>query len=498
MNGTLLTRLSAELSARMVGHTLDTPKWFAPLLVIPFDRGRAGLVLVLETPGPFCFLADRTPFEGARAPERFDRLAGAEVTGVSLEGGDRILRLDVVTRGERLHLNLIVTLFGSSGAALLRRDDAVLESAGPRRIFEASAPRAGAAPGTHATAIDTGLLTARPFVLAVPGALGAAVPFRPDAAPDGAARLGPFDDARTACAHVGELILAEAQAAILKRVSRPARRKIEALRKLALNLEDDLTRAAGHPELRREAETLAAYQTRIPNGAGVVNLPDVYDPSRTLRIELDPATPVHVQIEKRFRRATKLEKSAEHAARRLELARREAAELDAALSLLERSASFGEALRLYEVMRAKFGIALEGTRSQAAPAKKKAAREKTYRSFHLDPHWFVLVGRNNQENDEITFHAASPNDWWFHAHGVPGSHVVLKARGGNDGPPARVIEQAASIAAHFSRAKHSGLVPVIYTRRRYVRKFRGAAPGQVTCERETLVMVPPELPTGGE
>jgi len=73
---------------------------------------------------------------------------------------------------------------------------------------------------------------------------------------------------------------------------------------------------------------------------------------------------------------------------------------------------------------------------------------------------------------------------------------VLRPRGGGDAPPGRIIEQAASIAAHFSKARHSSLVPVIYTLRRYVRKFRGAAPGQVRCERESMVMVPPQLPVG--
>jgi predicted ribosome quality control (RQC) complex YloA/Tae2 family protein len=77
---------------------------------------------------------------------------------------------------------------------------------------------------------------------------------------------------------------------------------------------------------------------------------------------------------------------------------------------------------------------------------------------------------------------------------VAGSHVILRSRGGKDQPPAAVIERAASLAAHFSKARHSGLVPVIYTQRKYVRKFRGAQPGQVTCEREKLVMVPPALP----
>jgi len=497
MNATLLARFADELRASLRWHFLDEPSWFAPVLSIPFDRGRAHLVAVLETPGPFCFLADPSPFGGAVAPSRFSRVAGAQVEDVSLDAGDRVLRIDLVTRGERERLNLVVALYGSKGSASLRRDDAVLETLGLRRSREETS-------GARGDPVATGTTRARrdepvgpgqgAFVLIAPGNLGSASPRPVDTPAGDAARFGPFDDARSACAQVGALILEQAQAAMLHRIARPARRKADTLERLASNLEADLVRAAGHPDERREAETLAAYQTRIPAGTDAVELPDVYDPARTLRIALDPASPIHVQIEKRFRRATKLEKSVAHATRRLELVRRELADLGAALELLQRVSTFGEALKLYEVMRAKFGIAFERTGEKTTASPRKAAREKTYRTFDLDPRWFVIVGRSNHENDEITFRVAGPGDWWFHAQGVAGSHVVLKARGGNEGPPSRVIEQAASVAAHFSKARHSSLVPVIYTRRRYVRKFRGAEAGQVTCERETMVMVPPALP----
>ena len=61
-------------------------------------------------------------------------------------------------------------------------------------------------------------------------------------------------------------------------------------------------------------------------------------------------------------------------------------------------------------------------------------------------------------------------------------------------PPATVLEAAASIAAFYSKSRHSNLVPVIYTHRKYVRKFRGAKPGQVMCEREKTIFVEPKLP----
>jgi hypothetical protein len=481
MNVDLLSRFADELRSALRHHYLDEPRWFAPVLALPFDRARNHLVVVLESPGPFCFLRESSPFAGATAPVRLGLLQGAEVTDVSVEG--RVLRIDARTRREAWNLSLRIALFGANGSATLSRGDAVMETLG-------RPARAGRAPATTPATPGTDR-----FVLVTHGRAAAAMPRPADHAPHGEQTiLGVFDDARSACAHIGNLVLDEAQALMLHRIARPARRKLESLRRLAQNLESDLEQAGTHQDERREAEALAAFQTRIRAGSEFAEIPDLYQPGRTLRVTLDPALPVHVQVEKRFRRAAKLEKAMTHLSKRRELVTREHAELDAALEMLAGVSSFGDALRLYEVMRAKFGIALERVAQEQKTGGKKAAAEKTYRTFDLDPRWYVMVGRSNQENDEITFRVSSPGDWWFHAEGVPGSHVVLRPRGGGDAPPARVIEQAASIAAHFSKARHSSLVPVIYTRRRYVRKFRGAEPGQVKCERETMVMVPPVLP----
>jgi hypothetical protein len=95
-----------------------------------------------------------------------------------------------------------------------------------------------------------------------------------------------------ACAHVGALVLDEAQTLMLHRIARPARRKLDALHKLSANLAGDLDRAVTHDVDRREAEALAAYQTQVRPGSEFADVPDPYDPARTLRIALDPALPV--------------------------------------------------------------------------------------------------------------------------------------------------------------------------------------------------------------
>ncbi|MCI0453299.1 MAG: NFACT RNA binding domain-containing protein [Candidatus Latescibacteria bacterium] len=506
MNASLLAHLVREIRDDVAGRPLGTPSWFAPVLAIPV-YGRGHLVAILESPGPFCYVVGDSPFEGAQAPARMRMLAGATVADVRLEDA-RVLRIDAVTR-EGDDVSLLIAVFGSAGSASLMRGSSTVETIGKGRAVQMDAAGTSSAAGgaeagpprprTRGGEATGPAAATVPFHLVVHGSLGGAAPAssaRTDE--EGAQVFGPFDSAREACASLGARVLQSAHATILLRITRPLRRRVDSLAKLAVNLEEDIARAAQHAEVRREAETLAAFQTRVPAGAASVELPDVYDASRVCTIALDPAESLHVQIEKRFRRAAKLERSAEHAMRRLKLVRREHQDLAASLAVLEGTRSFNEALRTIEAIRAKFDITIDDApRAQGAPKKKREA-EKTYRTFDVDPRWFVLVGRSNFENDEITFQVAKPTDYWFHAQGVPGSHVVLRPRGGNDGPPARVIERTASIAAYFSKAKHSSLVPVIYTQRKYVRKFRGARPGQVTCEREKLVMVPPLVPEGAD
>src|SRR5699024_3493482 len=86
------------------------------------------------------------------------------------------------------------------------------------------------------------------------------------------------------------------------------------------------------------------------------------------------------------------------------------------------------------------------------------------------------------------------DDIWLHARGVGGSHVVIRMGNQKDYPPKQVILQSAGYAAYYSKAKGMKTAPVMYTKRKYVRKPKGAQPGAVIVEREEVVMVPPVNP----
>jgi predicted ribosome quality control (RQC) complex YloA/Tae2 family protein len=104
----------------------------------------------------------------------------------------------------------------------------------------------------------------------------------------------------------------------------------------------------------------------------------------------------------------------------------------------------------------------------------------------------ILVGRNSRQNDQLTFGQANGDDWWFHARGVPGAHVVVRA-GGRELPPA-TIRRAAELAAHFSRLRNESHVVVDYTQRHHVRRIPRAAPGLVTYSHEQSIGVSPRGP----
>ena len=105
----------------------------------------------------------------------------------------------------------------------------------------------------------------------------------------------------------------------------------------------------------------------------------------------------------------------------------------------------------------------------------------------------ILVGKNAKNNDTLTFKHAQKEDYWLHARDCAGSHVVIK-RNNKENLPNHVIEYAASLAAYYSKRKNETVVPVIFTQKKFVRKPKGVADGQVIVDKESTVMIEPYNP----
>ena len=117
-------------------------------------------------------------------------------------------------------------------------------------------------------------------------------------------------------------------------------------------------------------------------------------------------------------------------------------------------------------------------------------------TYVLPDGWQVLAGRTDADNDRLSLKVAAPDDLWFHVRGMPGSHVILRARPGRR-PDRETVRLAAAIAAFHSKARQGGTVAVTCTEARHVSKPRGAKPGTVSIRQERLIKVRPGLPPNG-
>ena len=113
--------------------------------------------------------------------------------------------------------------------------------------------------------------------------------------------------------------------------------------------------------------------------------------------------------------------------------------------------------------------------------------------YLLPGDWLVLAGKTDTDNDYLSLKLANPNDYWFHVRGMPGSHVILREKDGEE-PDRSVLKEAAAIAAYHSKAKNGGVTAVSCTMAKYVSKPRGAKPGTVTIKKESVLKVRPGIP----
>ncbi len=101
------------------------------------------------------------------------------------------------------------------------------------------------------------------------------------------------------------------------------------------------------------------------------------------------------------------------------------------------------------------------------------------------------MGKNNYQNDELTFQFASANDWWFHAKGMPGSHVIVRSKGAE--LPDRVFEEAGQLAAYYSKGREADKVEIDYLEKRNVKKPNGAKPGFVVYYTNYSLIASPKI-----
>jgi predicted ribosome quality control (RQC) complex YloA/Tae2 family protein len=250
-----------------------------------------------------------------------------------------------------------------------------------------------------------------------------------------------------------------------------------------------------HLDQSRSPEELGhlimAHLHLIATGASQVTLPDFYaEGSPLLTIKLDERLSAQQNAERLYSKAKDSKKKRAYLVKRLAESE---AHWDRVQNVYRQFANLNESgLRALEQFATEHGKLLKlGSREQSATAQDIPFRQYEYGGFTI---W---VGRNAKNNDELTLRYARKDDLWLHAKDVQGSHVVVRLPKGAS-LPNHVLEYAAGLAAWFSKAKGSGLVPVTYTPRKFVRKSKALAAGQVIVEREQVILVPPIAPVSDD
>ena len=251
-------------------------------------------------------------------------------------------------------------------------------------------------------------------------------------------------------------------------------------------LDEEIAAAENAEEFKVRGDNLMTYQYQFKDREDAsVTVPNIYsETGESITIPLDQRLTLVENMQACYKKYDKLKRAQEL----LQVQRRECeaniAYLESIEASLLASSSLAEIAEIHNEL-----IAAGYLREKP----KKKNNDKPARPFHFraPDGTDILVGKNNYQNDKLTFKTARFNDTWFHTKDIPGSHVVLQ-NGGTE-PSEEDILLAASLAAHFSKARGSSKIPVDYTEIRYVKKPSGSKPGFVIfTNQKTLYITPDE------
>ena len=255
-----------------------------------------------------------------------------------------------------------------------------------------------------------------------------------------------------------------------------------ARRRLAV-MQAEFDEAARAEEYKRKGHALWANIGRLSGRPAQVELADLFDSEgdSTLRIDLDVNRSLAENAASYLKSAQKYARRQQVLPQRLAELRHQCAQYEHWIGAID-AGTWEADNALQNWLESKV------TSTDKTASKQPQAHPRRYRT---STGWSVWAGRNNKENDVLTHKMAAQNDLWFHAQGYAGSHVVLRSEGRKEAPSKQTIEEAASLAAYWSKGRTAKKVSVAYTMVKHVTKPRGGAPGQALLRREKTIVVEP-------
>lgn len=245
---------------------------------------------------------------------------------------------------------------------------------------------------------------------------------------------------------------------------------------------------------RVSGELLTSYGYQVPKGGSEVRLANYYDPDGAeLTIALNPALSAQENAQSYFKKYQKAKKGQQAIALQIAKTREAIDYLESIESLIGSAQSLADLKLVQEELEQAEGRPVHAktlAREKARKAMRKEAPAEP-RQYRTPAGHTILVGRNNLQNDRLTFKVADPGDWWFHTQKIPGSHVILRPQPGIAVDDA-TLNFACQLAAYFSKAQNSTKVPVDYTQRKNVKKPPGSKPGYVIYDFFKTAIITPD------
>jgi predicted ribosome quality control (RQC) complex YloA/Tae2 family protein len=267
---------------------------------------------------------------------------------------------------------------------------------------------------------------------------------------------------------------------------------LEKLRQKATAFSTRLQQSDRADEYRASADLLMAYLHSWEPGMQEITLAD-FETGKPVVIALEPDKNAVVNAQLLYKQHQKLKRARSAVEPLLAETNSEIGyleQIEAAISQIETYQSSEDLEALLEIRDEMVGQKYMENPDQRVGASNEPSTN--FRSFRTPSGLEILIGRNNKQNDQLTFRVANDYDLWFHAQEIPGSHILLRLTPGTV-PDEADLQYTANLAAYYSRARQSEQVPVVYTQPKHVYKPKGAKPGIAIYKNERIIWGQPQM-----
>lgn len=225
----------------------------------------------------------------------------------------------------------------------------------------------------------------------------------------------------------------------------------------------------GREKYKIYGELINVYGYNLEPGAKILEAQNYYN-NEMVQIPLDTAKTPQENAQRYFAKYNKQKRTFEALSELIKETEDDITYLESVGNALDIASNEGDLAQIKEELT-------ESGYIRRKHAKKKVKLKSQPFHYLSSDGYHMYVGKNNFQNEELTFHFAAGNDWWFHAKGAPGSHVIVKSDG--DVLPDRVFEEAGKLAAYYSKNRGGDKVEIDYIEKKHVKKVSGARPGFV-------------------